>query len=113
MVTHPAGALLPHRFTLTCAHEEPSAVYSLLHFPYSHERWALPTTASCGARTFLQQQNCQRPFNSLRKAIVLHSFLIDLSACRMVPQIQENLLKPLAPLPVASLYSAPYSGFLS
>ncbi len=30
-----------------------SAVYSLWHFPYPHGRWALPTTAPCGARTFL------------------------------------------------------------
>ena len=35
------------------------AVFFLLHFPYPHPprggngRWALPTTASCGARTFL------------------------------------------------------------
>ncbi len=29
------------------------AVYSLLHFPYPHGRWVLPTTMSFGARTFL------------------------------------------------------------
>src|SRR5207253_11401634 len=38
------------------------AVFFLLHFPYPHpprggnERWALPTTASCGARTFLSPE---------------------------------------------------------
>jgi hypothetical protein len=66
-VTLVAGELLPHRFTLTCAtsgtefdrieqnpsHERPSAVYSLLHFPWSCDRSALPTTLSYGARTFL------------------------------------------------------------
>ena len=30
-----------------------SAVYFLLHFPGPCGRWALPTTVSCGARTFL------------------------------------------------------------
>jgi hypothetical protein len=29
-------------------------VYFLLHFPEPFGRWALPTTLSCGARTFLQ-----------------------------------------------------------
>src|SRR3954466_13501953 len=63
-VTRPAGELLPHRFTLTsnpsqasCAGAE--AVCSLWHCPYpSHfrelRRWALPTTAPCGVRTFLR-----------------------------------------------------------
>ena len=38
------------------------AVFFLLHFPYPHPprggngRWALPTTASCGARTFLSPE---------------------------------------------------------
>ena len=33
-----------------------SAVYFLLHFPYPRGRWALPTTVSYGARTFLCSQ---------------------------------------------------------
>jgi hypothetical protein len=58
-VAWPAGALLPHRFTLTwrCARDESRArclaVCFLLHFPGPCGRWALPTTVSYGARTFL------------------------------------------------------------
>src|SRR5262245_2337341 len=58
-VTRPAGELLPHPFTLTSpARSKPAggvAVWSLWHFPYppGAERWALPTTAPCGVRTFL------------------------------------------------------------
>ena len=32
------------------------AVCFLLHFPWPRGRWALPTTASCGARTFLRAE---------------------------------------------------------
>ena len=74
LVTQSAGELLPHRFTLTYQwaegsvrrsvpgrhlifHQLPSAlcqaVYFLLHFPGPCGRWALPTTVSCEARTFL------------------------------------------------------------
>ncbi|MDB5347371.1 MAG: hypothetical protein JWP89_5748 [Schlesneria sp.] len=57
-VTRSAGALLPHRFTLTtpppsCEERRLLAVYFLWHCPGSCERWALPTTVSCEARTFL------------------------------------------------------------
>src|SRR4029453_16321190 len=53
-VTPGAGALLPHRFTLTCAgSHRPSAVCSLWHFPAGHPDWALPSTLPCGVRTFL------------------------------------------------------------
>jgi hypothetical protein len=58
-VTPSAGALLPHRFTLTCAAlhpgvgEPPSAVCSLWHFPAGHPDWALPSALPCGVRTFL------------------------------------------------------------
>ena len=60
-VTCNAGALLPHRFTLTCAwmmrktSSRPSAVCFLLHWPDPRGRWVLPTTVSCGARTFLHE----------------------------------------------------------
>ena len=70
-VTRPAGELLPHRFTLTSAGPARAApaeaVYSLWHFPYrSHirtwlRRWALPTTAPCGVRTFLRGMSPGRP----------------------------------------------------
>jgi len=55
-VTPGAGALLPHRCTLTCApasRSAPSAVCSLWHFPASHPDWVLPSTLPCGVRTFL------------------------------------------------------------
>jgi len=51
-ITRPAGALLPHRFTLTGKHCSP-AVCFLLHFPEPCGRWTLSTTLSYGARTFL------------------------------------------------------------
>ena len=55
-VTPGAGALLPHRFTLTCASPRrapPSAVCSLWHFPAGHPDWPLASTLPCGAPTFL------------------------------------------------------------
>jgi hypothetical protein len=60
-VTRPAGELLPHRFTLTARTEAREAVYFLLHFPWPRGRWALPTTVSFGARTFLPP----RPFEPM------------------------------------------------
>ena len=53
-----AGALLPHRFTLTCAGPlrrpvPPSAVCSLWHFPAGRPDWVLPSTVPGGVRTFL------------------------------------------------------------
>jgi len=62
-VTRSAGALLPHRFTLTSPGRLPNprlAVYFLLHCPDSRERWALPTTASSEARTFLNKHPVSR-----------------------------------------------------
>ncbi len=53
-VTPVAGALLPHRFTLTCAgRTPPSAVCFLWHFPAGHPDWPLASTLPCGAPTFL------------------------------------------------------------
>ena len=49
MLTHPAGGLLHHRFTLTAF----AAVYSLLHCLAGCPGWLLATVALCGARTFL------------------------------------------------------------
>ena len=49
-----AGALLPHRFTLTCARlPEPSAVCSLWHCPARHRDSRFVSTLPCGAPTFL------------------------------------------------------------
>ena len=53
LVAQPAGELLPHRFTLTSRTGVREAVCFLLHFPGPCDRWALPITMSCGARTFL------------------------------------------------------------
>jgi hypothetical protein len=50
-VTCGAGGLLHHRFTLTPA--DAGAVCFLWHCPAGHPGSALPTTLSCGARTFL------------------------------------------------------------
>ena|SRR5581483_5884586 len=53
-VTPIAGALLPHRFTLTCeGRSPPSAVCFLLHCPASHLDWPLASTLLCGVPTFL------------------------------------------------------------
>ncbi|CAI7978869.1 hypothetical protein FRAHR75_520055 [Frankia sp. Hr75.2] len=59
-VTPGAGALLPHRFTLTGAMAAP-AVCSLWHCPAGHPGWALPTTPPCGARTFLGGTRARAP----------------------------------------------------
>src|ERR1700722_9433634 len=58
LVTQPAGELLPHRSPLTGLRGDPRApaVCFLLHFPWPRGRWALPTTVSYGARTFLPPQ---------------------------------------------------------
>jgi len=55
-VTPAAGALLPHRFTLTCARSQgagPSAVCFLWHFPAGRPDWLLASILPCGAPTFL------------------------------------------------------------
>ena len=47
---------LPHHCRSTCVERGTgAAVYFLWHFPDPCGRWALPTTVSCGARTFLSQ----------------------------------------------------------
>ena len=53
-----AGALLPHRFTLTSAPTSrtmPSAVCFLWHFPAGHPDWPLASTQPFGVPTFLDQ----------------------------------------------------------
>ena len=57
-VTRHAGALLPHRFTLTCAVDRgppPSAVCSLLHCPRGRPRLVLTSTLPDGVPTFLDR----------------------------------------------------------
>ncbi len=77
-VTRPAGELLPHRFTLTAAQppRRPgrgglfsvalSLSVSIRPRPRGREeersgRWALPTIAPCGVRTFLRVSTRSRP----------------------------------------------------
>jgi len=63
-VTPAAGALLPHRFTLTCARSQgagPSAVCSLWHFPAGRPDWPLASILPCGAPTFLSVETTPRP----------------------------------------------------
>ena len=71
-VTRNAGALLPHRFTLTCAHipqqrgSEPSAVSFLWHCPASHLDWPLASTVALWSPDLPQccKQHCGHPANS-------------------------------------------------
>ncbi len=54
LVAQDAGALLPHRFTLTCAWlPRPSAVCSLWHCPARHRDSRFASTLPFGAPTFL------------------------------------------------------------
>jgi len=56
-VTRPAGELLPRRFTLTTQVAPRGGLFSVaLSLPGTTERWALPTTAPCGVRTFLRRK---------------------------------------------------------
>ncbi len=65
-VTPDAGALLPHRFTLTCAShrragDPPSAVCSLWHCPSGHPAWPLTSTLPFGVPTFLDSVTFSGP----------------------------------------------------
>lgn len=78
-VTRSAGALLPHRFSLTrkVGRSKPAnfaslssqrnsirAVCFLLHLPYPRGRWTLSTIAFSGARTFLSVKICKTNLNA-------------------------------------------------
>ena len=54
----PAGALLPHHFTLTGP--KPGGMF-LLHFPSAHAAQALPGTLPAGVRTFLPPEEGRSP----------------------------------------------------
>ena len=57
-----AGALLPHRFTLTCDRSPgPSAVCSLLHCPSGHPDLALASILPCGVPTSSTPARLRRP----------------------------------------------------
>ena len=55
---HQRGALLPHRFTLTCRGGLRQAVYFLWRYPASYLGWSLTSTLPYGARTFLPRALC-------------------------------------------------------
>jgi hypothetical protein len=67
-VTRNAGALLPHRFTLTTARV---AVCFLWHFPASRLGLLLAITLLCEVRTFLDSKSRGRPANSSASNTVL------------------------------------------
>jgi hypothetical protein len=82
-VTLVAGALLPHRFTLTCA-LRPSAVCSLWHFPAGHPDWPLASTLPCGAPTFLDvagKPAAPRPSGRLATALSIAGQLGGAASC--------------------------------
>src|ERR1700731_62797 len=86
-VTPIAGALLPHRFTLTCVDRSPpSAVCSLLHCPASHLDWPLASTLLCGVPTFLntvpQVRPVLRPPSRLTVALSLPLLLAEVVSGR-------------------------------
>jgi hypothetical protein len=59
-VARGAGALLPHRFTLTCADRSlgrPSAVCSLLHFPADRPDWLSPAPCPVESRPSSTRSN--------------------------------------------------------
>jgi hypothetical protein len=83
------GELLPHRFTLTRKNCFSRAVYFLWHFPSRHRDWGLPSTLSCGARTFLP----------LPKASSGHSSYSDIPDCRHRPRVSSYPPKPFESIP--------------
>ena len=87
------GALLPHLFTLTCAAKQPSAVYSLWHFPSPLDARALPGTLPCGARTFLRRQATGDPHSRTHHNSTTHG--IGESSAIAFCASPEALLQPL------------------
>jgi hypothetical protein len=67
LVAQDAGALLPHRFTLTCTRfPEPSAVCFLWHYPARRRDSRFVSTLPCGAPTFLTARyRAVRPLSRL------------------------------------------------
>ncbi len=70
LVAQDAGALLPHRFTLTCTWlPKPSAVCFLWHYPARRRDSRFVSTLPYGAPTFLTAcyQRCGHPVDSPSK----------------------------------------------
>ena len=90
-VTRPAGELLPHRFTLTPTAERSWRFTFCCTFPSrSPGRWALPTTAPYGVRTFLPKRSPhvamrRRPRAVIRPAITGSS----IETCRLVRHLEQ------------------------
>jgi len=86
VITHNAGALLPHRFTLTCTRSpEPSAVFSLWHCPHvtgltfrEHLPCGAPTSSPPVAR------RCGHPVDSPSVTILTHAHDSDKSRIYLV-----------------------------
>jgi hypothetical protein len=58
LIAQDAGALLPHRFTLTCTWlPKPSAVCFLWHYPARRRDSHFVSTLPCGAPTFLTERH--------------------------------------------------------
>src|SRR3984893_16117683 len=71
-VTPSAGALLPHRFTLTCGtFRRPSAVCFLWHFPAGRPDWPFNSTLPYGVPSFLDQVQAW-PRSPDRLTVTLH-----------------------------------------
>jgi hypothetical protein len=101
-VARVAGALLPHRFTLTCATRRwPSAVCSLWHFPAGHPGWPLASILPCGAPTFLSpfgEPNEPRPPGRLTVAVSM--------ACPSQRAASQRQSNSSLPIPVAIWFIA-------
>ena len=90
LVTQSAGALLPHRFTLTASDGSAAAVYFLLHFPWPRGRWALPTTVPYGARTFLPPRPKPRPATAQTTPMHLISYAVVHEGTRIGPKVNSE-----------------------
>ena len=71
-VTGNAGALLPHRFTLT-GETSPPAVCSLWHFPASHLDWREPAPCPAEPRLSSAPKDRGHPVGSPPPALVCHA----------------------------------------
>jgi len=70
----------------------------LWHFPWSHLRWALPSTLPCGARTFLRHgqamtaRPCPRPLDLLTQTMIARP--VEGVKARHAPDSQSILRVP-------------------
>ena len=69
-----------------------SAVCSLWHFPCPCGRWALPTTVSCGARTFLHATHSEKHPRSDHSALSDPSQIIIVVRCSRCDQTGQAMI---------------------